>query len=71
MGTCAYCINTTEVSQGYATIRLGVPATVHEAAAVVLSRVARGLHDPVEGQEGAHDQLSHLSCPFDRIPGLS
>src|ERR671916_456741 len=29
---------------------------------------ARGLHDPVEGQEGAHDQLSHLSSfsGFDR-----
>src|SRR5918997_3510574 len=40
------------------------PATVREAAAVVLSRSARGLHDPVKGQEGAHDQLSHLSSFF-------
>src|SRR5829696_2940304 len=40
------------------------PATVREPAAVVLSGSARGLHDPVEGQEGAHDQLSHLSCSF-------
>src|SRR5215211_2163081 len=40
------------------------PATVGEAAAVVLSGSARGLHDPVEGQEGAHEQLSHLSCSF-------
>src|SRR5207249_4001918 len=47
------------------------PATVREAVAVVLSRSARGLHDPVEGQEGAHDQPSHLWCPFDRIPGSS
>src|SRR5918994_1841412 len=40
------------------------PTTVREPATVVLSRSARGLHDPVEGQEGAHDQLSHLSCSF-------
>src|SRR5215207_5937849 len=45
------------------------PATVREAAAVVLSRSARGLHDPVEGQEGAHYQLSHLSsCSFLSFP---
>src|SRR5205823_4458129 len=41
-----------------------------EAAAVVLTRPARRLHDPVEGQEGAHDQLSHPCCPSDRIPTL-
>jgi hypothetical protein len=35
---------------------------------VVLSRSARGLHDPVEGQEGAHYQLSHLSCSFLSLP---
>src|SRR5918997_1364438 len=40
------------------------PATVNEATAVVLCRSARGLHDPVEGQEGAYDQLSHLSSFF-------
>src|SRR6266498_2912120 len=44
------------------------PATVREAAAVVLFRSARRLHDPVESQEGAHDQLSHLSSP---VPALS
>src|SRR5918992_5678341 len=47
------------------------PATVREPAAVVLSRSARGLHDPVEGQEGAHDQLSHLSCSFLSFPSYT
>src|SRR5215212_614295 len=37
------------------------PATVSEPAAVVLFGSTRGLHDPVEGQEGAHCQLSHSS----------
>src|SRR3712207_971392 len=40
-------------------------------AAVVLFRSARGLHDPVEGQEGAHDQLSHLSCSFLSFPSYT
>src|SRR5215203_7001490 len=40
------------------------PATVREPATVVLFRSARGLHDPVEGQEGANHQFSHLSCSF-------
>src|SRR5215207_4896235 len=47
------------------------PATVREPAAVVLSRSARGLHDPVEGQEGAHDQSSHLSCSFLSFPSYT
>src|SRR6185437_5038321 len=46
------------------------PATVREAAAVVLAGSARGLHDPVEGEEGVHDQLSHLRRPFARVPWL-
>ena len=46
-------------------------ATVREAAALILLRSARSLHDPVEGQEGGHHQLSHLSCPFDRIEPAS
>jgi hypothetical protein len=41
------------------------PATESEAAALVLFRTARGLHDPVERQKGVHDQLSHRSCPFE------
>src|SRR6266540_3117567 len=44
------------------------PATVREAAAVVLSGSARGLHDPVEGHEGAHDQFPHLGVPSIGIP---
>src|SRR5215212_7516147 len=47
------------------------PATVREPAAIVLSRSARGLHDPVEGQEGTHDQLSHLSCSFLSFPSYT
>ena len=46
------------------------PAAVREAAAVVLLGSARGLHDPVEGQEGGHDQLPHRSSPPGRIEGL-
>ena len=46
------------------------PAAVCEAAAVVLLGSARGLHDPVEGQEGGHDQLPHRPSPSDRIEGL-
>src|SRR5215471_2624924 len=42
------------------------PAAVPEAAVVVLAWSTRSLHDPVEGQEGVHDQLSHLWRPFDR-----
>src|SRR5918992_4946208 len=54
---------------GYLIVPIGHrPATVREPAAVVLSGSARGLHDPVEGQEGAHDQLSHLSCSFLSFP---
>src|SRR3712207_5813046 len=47
------------------------PATVLEPAAVVLSGSARGLHDPVEGQEGAHYQLPHLSCSFLSFPSYT
>ena len=44
------------------------PATLSEATVVVLFGSARGLHYTVEGQERLNDQLSHLLCPFDRIP---
>jgi transketolase len=45
------------------------PAPVRELPAVVLPGPARRLNDPVERHERAHDQLSHVPCPLDRIPG--
>src|SRR5215203_3017280 len=40
------------------------PAAVLEAATAILLGAARRLHDAVEGQEGVHDELSHVRVPF-------
>src|SRR4028118_468598 len=52
-GTCAYCINTTEVSQGYAGIRLGV---CPPSAACT---DGLGRREPAPGQDGREDRREH------------